>query len=216
MQREGGCAVVVRQGHFIAVGRAFLIGCIVLLVVGASGVRAEPSQEEKQQGHTEANEKEQDHLGGAVPEGGDRCDRTRTILRIAPRTSYLTNDLPWCPNKGGLLSGTDKADRLAGADGADEVRGLGSSDRLSGGRGSDVIYGGPGNDFIYGGAGKDELLGGGLHPLELYIDRSKNTFYGGPGRDFLSGAKGDDVLHGGEGDEKMLWGGRGEDVLYGG
>ena len=34
------CAVG-RQGHFIAVAVAFLIACAVLLMVGASGVRAE-------------------------------------------------------------------------------------------------------------------------------------------------------------------------------
>jgi hypothetical protein len=99
-RKKRGC-VVVSQGRLIAVVSTFLIGCVVVVVVGASGVRAQTSQEEKQQGHTEAT-KEQGHSGGAAPQGADRCDKTRTILRIG-RTSYLTNDLPGCP-KGGLLS----------------------------------------------------------------------------------------------------------------
>jgi hypothetical protein len=45
---------VVRQRHLIAVVGTFLIGCAVLyIVVSASGMQAEASQEEKQ-GHTEA------------------------------------------------------------------------------------------------------------------------------------------------------------------
>ena len=92
---------MVRQGRLIAVVVAFLIGCAVLLMADASWVLAEASQHNKQK-HTEATDKEQGHPGGAAPEGADRCDRTRTISRLG--AGYLTNDLPGCPNKGGLLS----------------------------------------------------------------------------------------------------------------
>ena len=108
---------------------AVLSLCAILVVVGASGVRAEASQEEKQ-GRTEAA-KEQEHSGGAAPEG-DRCERTRTIVRLG--AGYLTNDLPGCPNKGGLLSAQlpdtgrnkisdPKYGLLRGEKGDDEIRG---------------------------------------------------------------------------------------------
>src|SRR5215216_3829131 len=218
MQREGGCAVV-RQGHLIALVGAFLIGCAVLLVVGCAGVRSEAPQEEQE--HTEAT-KEQARSPEATASEEDRCAETRTIDLLGsasasvadssiqpgdPEARFITNDVPGCRDKGGLLSGTDKPDRLAGRDGEDEVRGLGGSDLPSGGLGSDVIYGGVGND---------ELQAGGYPPLEFTNDRSKNVLHGGPGRDFLSGEAGDDVIYGGEGDDEMLWGGEGEDVLYGG
>jgi len=71
----------------------FLIGCAVLLiVVGASGVQAETSQEK--QGHNEAT-KEQGHSGGEASEE-DRCEGTQTFVRDGG--SYLTNDVPGCPN----------------------------------------------------------------------------------------------------------------------
>src|SRR5215216_2495430 len=122
MQREGGCAVV-RQGHLIAVVVSLLMGCAVLfMVVGCAGVRSEAPQKE-----------EQTHYS-------DRCEGTRTI-DLAPTASasasafsasasasaalFITNDVPGCPNKGGLLSGTDGRDKLDGEDGVDEVRGLG-------------------------------------------------------------------------------------------
>src|SRR5215211_2955103 len=102
--RGGGCAVV-RQGHLIAVVVAFLVGCAVLLVAGASGVQAQDSKK------VEA-----------------RCQGTRTI-----RDSYITNDIPGCP-KGGLLLGTEGSDRtisrkparpsLDGADGDDTISGM--------------------------------------------------------------------------------------------
>jgi len=116
--------------------------------------------------------------------------------------------VPGCPNKGGLLSGTDERDKLAGQAGEDEVRGLGGSDDISGGLGSDVIY---------GGRGGDELQAGGWVPIENYWDHSKNVLYGGPGSDSVNGEAGDDVLYGGDGDDKFIWGGvKGADVLYGG
>jgi len=87
----------------------FLIGCAFLPVVGCSGTRSE-APKEKQQGHTEATNYEQGHSGASASEGEARCDRTRTVIRHG----YTTNDLPACPNKGGLLLGTDKSDQQKG------------------------------------------------------------------------------------------------------
>jgi Ca2+-binding RTX toxin-like protein len=207
---------VVRQGSFIAVVRAFVIGCAILMVVGCAGMRSEAPQE---QDHTVLKPPRTKHTHAQQRPEEARCGRTRTIdlLKGAdkvfdysvqpgdPEARYITNDIPGCPN-GGPLSGTDKPDRLAGEDGEDEVRGLGGSDRLAGGRGRDVLNGGPGDD---------ELWGGG-EPLAFYTDWGEDELYGGPGRDFLSGDEGDDVIYGGEGDEEVLSGGDGEDVLYGG
>ena len=126
MQREGGCAVV-RQGYLIALVGAFLMDCAVLLVVGCAGVRSEAPEE---QVHTEATASEE-----------ARCEGTRTIKR-KNWGLITTNDVPGCPNKGGLLSGTAKRDDLDGKDGDDEIHGLGGRDYIDGGGGSDVIYGG--------------------------------------------------------------------------
>src|SRR5215211_3297360 len=133
MHREGEGAVV-RQGRLIAVGRAFLIGCAVLLVAGASGVQAQASKKEEA-----------------------RCEGTRKINVNLP-ARFTTNDLPGCP-KGGLLLGTDGPDGLAGEKGDDEIRGLGGPDAVLGGPGNDVIYGGPGDDKLDGGP-SDALFGG--------------------------------------------------------
>ena len=81
----------------------------------------------------------------------------------------VTNDVPGCPNKGGLLLGTDKIDNLAAEDGDDEVRGLG---------GPDLIWDGPGNDVLYGGDGKD-FLGG----IERGGDGQRDRLYCGEGKD---------------------------------
>jgi hypothetical protein len=165
----------------------FLIGCAFLFIVlSASAMRAEASHLNKQ-GHTEATNTEQGHSGGAAPEG-DRCEGTRTIVRIS--AGYLTNDLAGCPNKGGLLSAQlpDTGKRkisspnyglMMGEKGDDEVRGLGGSDELYGGDGDDVIYGGSGGDFVVG-------------------------------------SQDDDVIHTGDGGDYLVDGGKGEDVLYGG
>ena len=170
--------------------------CAVLVVVGASGVRAEASQEEKQ-GRTEAT-KEQGHSGGAAPEG-ERCDRTRTIVRIGG--TYLTNDLPGCPNKGGLLS-VQLPDNygLMGEKGDDELRGHGEYDEIYGGAGSDEVRGFGNLDDLFGGAGSDVLYGGSELP---------------PGGDFVWGDEGDDVIYGGDGND-YGFGGDGADVIYGG
>jgi Ca2+-binding RTX toxin-like protein len=142
---------------------------------------------------------------------------TRSI-NLQGRT-YTTNDIPGCPNKGGLLLGTDKTDKvrvygdsylgLAGEDGDDEIRGLGANDWIFGGLGSDVIYGGDGHDLLEGGSFGP--------PRETKDESSKDVLYGGPGKDDLTDFDGgDDVLYGGDGDDKPLAGGAGEDVIYGG
>src|SRR5215217_6535625 len=93
MQREGGCSLS-RQRHLLAVVGAFLIGCAVVLMAGASGVRAQED--------TGATNNEQGRSPEASASEEARCERTRTIRRLG--SYYLTNDLPGCTNKGGLLS----------------------------------------------------------------------------------------------------------------
>jgi len=181
------CAVV-RQAHLIAVVVPFLIGCAVL-AIGCAGGRSEAPEE---QVHTEATASEE-----------ARCGGTRSIH--LQESTFTTNDVPGCPNKGGLLSGTDGRDNLDGEDGDDEIRGLGAKDGLIGGSGSDVIYGGEGDDSLVGGT-----FGG--TPDE---ESSKDVLHGGPGKDFLYGAEDDDVLYGGDGDDYLV-GDKGEDVIYGG
>ena len=130
-----GEGVVVRQAHLIAVVVAFLMGCTVLLVAGASGVQAQATKNEEA-----------------------RCEGTRKINVNLP-ARFTTNDLPGCP-QGGLLLGTDKPDLLAGEKGDDEVRGLGGSDDIMGGDGNDVLYGGSESDGVGGYDGDDVIHGG--------------------------------------------------------
>jgi hypothetical protein len=209
-RRAGSGLAVIRQGYLIDVVVAFLIGGAVLLVVGCAGVRSDRTEGTEVQARSpEATTSEE-----------ARCKGTRTFkeklyLHGGPR--FITNDVPWCPNKGGLLSGTDGPDKLDGKMGDDEIRGLGAQDDLAGGLGSDVIYGGPGDDFMRGNTymGDDR-------------NRAKDVLHGGPGRDNMLGEEGDDVLYGGDGNDKGvpggkgaddamgLYGGPGEDVLYGG
>jgi hypothetical protein len=182
----------------------FLIGCAVLLiVVGCSRVRSEAPREGQE--HTKATE-EQTRSPVASSSEQARCEGARPT-RI-PRLSegiYITNDLPGCPDKGGLLLGTKKhghgVDQLAGKDGDDEIRGLG---------GPDYIYGGPGNDTIYSGPGDDEGVFG---------QEGDDIIYGGPGHDWiLSGGPGEDVIYGGPGDDLELLGagdGRRDEIYCG-
>jgi hypothetical protein len=153
--KQGGCAVV-RQTRFIAVVVALLLGCAVLLVVGGSGVRAETSHEK--QGHNEAT-KEQEHRCG-IWRNGTRRRGTRTIVRDGE--SYLTNDVPGCPKKGGRFSDTGSSCgcTLAGKKGDDEISGSSISDELLGGPGKDYLTGQKEDDVLYGGDGDDYLVGG--------------------------------------------------------
>jgi hypothetical protein len=224
---EGGC-VVARQAHLIAVVGTFLIGCVLLLVVGCAGTSSETSK------------KEQTRSPEATASEEARCDRTRTIRvktwlvngpgfgpGIAP---YITNDVPGC-RKGGLLTGTNKRDYFAGKDGPDEIRGLGGSDYVEGGLGGDFIYGGPGDDELEG-AGRDFENGHGHYFRFSPKDLSKNVLHGGPGDDLIEGGSahdrivggkgsdaigfspGSEIVHGGPGEDKV-YGYKGEDVLYG-
>src|SRR5215218_9003990 len=190
MPREGGCAVI-RQAHLIAVVLAFLIGCAVILMAGASGVQAEASKKEVA-----------------------RCEGTRKINVNLP-ARFTTNDLPGCP-QGGLLLGTDKPDLLAGEKGDDEVRGLGGKDDVMGGLGNDVIYGGADNDSLIGdGTGEDgnDVIHGGPGDDGSRGMEGEDVIYGGPGNDKLDGGP-SDAVYGGRG-ELLPGGGDGQrDKLY--
>ena len=199
---------MVRQEHLIALVVAFLIGCAILLVAGASGVQAEASQQNKQK-HTEAPNNEQGRSPEATASEEARCEGTRAININLP-ARFTTNDLPGCP-KGGLLLGTDKADLLAGQAGDDEVRGLGGSDDIYGGLGNDVIYGGPGDDHnLYGGAGNDVIHAGpgddGDESSGSGSDDGNDVYYGGDGNDWIMGGmnSGEDVIYGGDGNDNIL------------
>jgi hypothetical protein len=178
---------VIRQAHLIALVVAFLIGCAVLLVAGATGVQAETSKKEEA-----------------------RCEGTRTIkvtwlqlqLQSEPikqSVVFTTNDLPGCPkDKGGLLSGTDKPDKLNGFDGDDEIRGLAGPDFIVGGAGNDVIYAGPGDDE---GKGK-------YYDRNVMGNKGDDVLYGGDGNDTLGSNMGQDV------GEDVYYGGDGNDWFY--
>src|SRR5215218_6212021 len=176
MPREGEGAVV-RQGHCIALVVAFLMGCAVVLVAGASGVQAQASKNEEA-----------------------RCEGTRKINVNLP-ARFTSNDLPGCP-QGGLLKGTDKTDELAGEKGDDEVRSLGGKDFVLGGPGNDVIYGGPGDDVSLNGDGREEngndVIYGGPGDDNVKGWEGEDVIYGGPGDDKLDGGPSDAVLGGGE------------------
>jgi Ca2+-binding RTX toxin-like protein len=188
-----GEGLVVRQGQLIAVVVAFLMGCTVVLMAGASGVQAQTSKNEQA-----------------------RCEGTSNTKNPAAGTGgghYITNDLPGCP-KGGLLLGTDKNDRLHGKDGDDEIRALGGNDLITGGAGNDVIYMGPGDDFIqpenvpsHEGEGDDVIYGGSGDDL-LQGGKGTDVMYGGDGHDSLDGGSSDhyarDKLYCGEGKDTYM------------
>jgi Ca2+-binding RTX toxin-like protein len=162
--------------------RAFLIGCAVFLMAGASGVQAQASKNEEA-----------------------RCEGTRKVNVNLP-ARFTSNDLPGCP-QGGLLKGTDKGDLLAGEKGDDEVRGLGGKDLIFGGDGTDLIYGGADNDSLIGdgtgGLGNDIIYGGPGDDGNLNGDFGNDVIYGGPGDDGSRGMEGEDVIYGGPGDDKL-------------
>jgi uncharacterized protein YceK len=163
---------VVRQRHLIALVVAFLIGCAILLIVGCAGVRSETSKKEEQGSSPQATESEEEarcqgtrtyHIyqvlhrpgwwNGPLRYGSEE-DMKKADKKAGQETMdfgvYTTNDLPGCPNKGGLFLGTEKPDMLDGKHGDDEVRGLGGSDHyLDGGDGNDIIYGGDGDDDLH-------------------------------------------------------------------
>jgi hypothetical protein len=200
--REGRC-VVVHQGHLKAVV-TLLIGCAVLLIgVGCAGGR---SQSAKEQGHTEATNKEQTRSPQATGPEEARCEGTRTFKNPhLGEEVFTTNDLPGCPNKGGLLSGTDNYDSLSGEDGNDKIRGHGSLDSIFAGPGNDVIYGGPGGESpLIGEEGDDVIYGGTGHDWVLKGSEGNDVIYGGPGNDV-------GLLGGGDGQRDKLYCGKGRD-----
>jgi RTX calcium-binding nonapeptide repeat (4 copies) len=181
----------------MAVVVTFLIGCaFLLLVVGCAGVRSGASK--KGQKHVEATKKEQTCSPEATASEEARCEGTQSndLAKISASASpasagfYTTNDLPGCP-KGGLLLGTDKADKLAGQAGEDEVRGLGGSDDIYGRLANDVIYGGPGADGVASTPSSDS---------------GDDVYYGGDGKDWIMGGMGSgkDVIYGGDGNDNIL------------
>jgi len=193
---DAGDSAVVRRGHLIALVVTFLIGCaFLLLMVGCSGTRSEAPKEEKEKGHIEATNKEQGHPGGEASEEEARCQGTQPYQsKNAPGAvkpySYTTNDLPGCPNKGGLLLGTDGPDKLFGGDGEDKIRGLGAKDAVYGGNGNDVIHAGPGDD--------DDRVGG-------FSEYGADVIHGGDGDDWIGGGGfGEDVIYGGDGSDHIL------------
>jgi hypothetical protein len=232
MLREGE-GTVVRRGHLIAVV-TFLIGCVVLPAVGCAGTSSETSNKKEEQGSSPQATASEEEV---------RCEGTRTIkvtwLQLLTQSEpikqsvvFTTNDLPGCPNKGGLLSGTDKPDKLNGFDGDDEIRGLASPDFIVGGAGNDVIYAGPGNDkgkgkyydrnvmgnrgddVLYGGAGNDTL------GSDVGQDVGEDVYYGGDGNDVLVGqpfgdkGEGEDVYYGGDGNDALYARDGQRDKLY--
>jgi len=161
---------------------SFLIGCVVIVVVGCSGPPSETSK------------KEQGSSPQATASEEARCQGTSTTkdprpLSEGPTKRFTTNDMPGCP-KGGLLLGTDKHDYLNGNDGDDVIRGLGGGDDLYGGDGKDVLYGGPGEDRIavFGprGKGEDVIYGGDGNDLLWSKDGQRDKLYGGKGKDMCT------------------------------
>jgi Ca2+-binding RTX toxin-like protein len=179
---------VIRHSHLIAVVGAFLLGYVVLVVGCAGGRSGAP----KEQGRTEATNEQAE---------GVRCEGTRTIHLQG--IGYATNDVPGCPNKGGLLFGTDKQDGLRGEKGDDEIRGLGAADELYGGYGRDVLYGAAGMDFLYGGRDHDVLYGGDGNDILLFGGEGEDVIYGGDGNDYIEAS--------GDGDRDKLYCGEGRD-----
>src|ERR671912_620121 len=202
---------MTNQERLIALVETFLIGCtFLLIVIGCSGTRSEAPQKEGQ-GHTEATKKEQTRSPEATASEEARCEGTRTYQKGGGRSPsvFTTNDLPGCPKggpKGGLLLGTNKADKLSGKEGKDEIRGLGAADFIFGGVGDDVIYAGPGND------------------MSLFGDEGDDVIYGGDGDDGVEERWGADVIYGGDGNDRIfaivddqrdkLYCGKGKDVYH--
>lgn len=186
---------MVRQARLIAVVVAtFLIWCAVLLV-GCAGVRSQAPREVQERSEA-TNQWQATSSEETASEGVARCEGTRTYKLPFHKAmevqgygfpgTYTTNDLPGCPDNGGLLSGTDGPDKLDGRDGEDEIRGLGAADVIFGGADNDAIYGGPGDErLLVGGEGEDVIYGGDGDDDFYAGDLGKDTLYGGAGDDLL-------------------------------
>jgi Ca2+-binding RTX toxin-like protein len=174
---------VVRQAQLIALVVAFLIGCAVVLMAGASEVLAEASQQNKQK-HTEATSeatREQQELYG-----GPRYDRLR---------GGVGKD---------VLHGAGGDDFLEGGAGDDVIYGGDGSDTIFAVEGEDVLYGGEGNDYLDGrdegglkdkqrdeifcGAGRDKAIAGKLDYVDSSCENEELVDTGGPPWILLAGA----------------------------
>ena len=110
--REDRCAML-RQVHLIAVVGTFLIGCVVLVVVGGSGVLAEDSQHNKQK-LSGTNGK--DNL-----EGGDGDVEIRGLGGPDDIEGGSGDDVIYGGGGDDSLSGGEGKDVLYGGDGNDEL-----------------------------------------------------------------------------------------------
>jgi hypothetical protein len=236
-----GEGVVVRPGHLIAVVRAFLIGCVVLLiVVGCSGTSSEGPKEQKQQGHAEQGHtevtKEQGHTEASntektrSPEATEseeaRCEGTRTYHLYDIVYSRRGAEFTW--SRTGSEEDMKKAEKKArhiakredlgvakvedfGVYTTNDLPGCPKGGLLLGTDGPDKLFGGNGEDKIRGLGGEDTIFGG----------SGNDVIHAGPGNDDDRVGQfseyGDDVIYGGDGNDWMTSGGDfGEDVLYGG
>jgi hypothetical protein len=197
---------------------AFLIGCVVL-VVGASGVRAEASQHNKHK-HTEATNNEQGRSPKATASEEARCEGTRTYhvwyvvypngQNSSPQ-SGSEEDMKKADKKArhngnkvddvGVyttndLPGCPKGGLLLGTDKSDRLEGKHGDDEVRGLGARDSLYGGAGDDVIYGGDGNEDFLSG---------DQGEDVIYGGDGNDILDGQGGED------GQRDKLYCGKGKD-----
>jgi RTX calcium-binding nonapeptide repeat (4 copies) len=128
-----GEGVVVRQGHLIVLVVAFLMGCTVLLMAGASGVLAQASQHNKQ--------KLSGTNGRDTLRGGDSDDTIRGLGG---------ND--------NILHGLGD-DVVYGGGGDDDVFPDSGKDVIYGGDGNDKLDSGDdGGDKLYCGAGRDKYI----------------------------------------------------------
>ena len=174
---------MIRQAQLIALVEAFLIGCAVVLMAGASEALAEASQQNKQK-HTEATSeatREQQELYG-----GPRYDRLR---------GGVGKD---------VLHGAGGMDFLEGGAGDDVIYGGDGSDTIFAVEGEDVLYGGEGNDYLDGrdegglkdkqrdeifcGAGRDRAIAGKLDYVDSSCENEALVDTGGPPLILLAGA----------------------------
>lgn len=109
------------------------------------------------------------------------------------------------PRGGGILVGTDYADKLRGVSAADTLRGAGGDDVLNGFGGSDLLEGGAGDDMIWAGGGNDTVLGG----------DGGDWIVGGAQSSLLDGGAGADTItvDGSGGARHLLSGGEGADTF---
>jgi len=194
---RAGEGAVVRQGHLIAVVRIFLIGCVVLLVVGCAGTSSETSNKKEQGRSPEATASEEEarcegtrsyHIyfvqyrrGGQGPlKTGSEEDMKKTLKKARQKGKkekwwYGANTYDF-----GVYTTTD----LPGCPKGGLLKGTDKPDKLEGGLGSDILYGGDGDDT-----------------LDQWSSEGEDVIYGGDGNDWLGGDSrdGQDKLYCGKG-----------------